>query len=319
MPEDTHSGSYSQVFSNPLKSFVYWWLIVPKVQYRFFDLLYQLYTFDIAHQGFWPKFLHMFTIPTNVVCTMTFLAQWKFYESLTPERYVINASFVYMMVLALLYIGMGFYRRSIVWGFTSAFVLSLCWAISNLWYGYFAVEGNPFYNPTIWACNPLIWAYISSLVESASHLLVPQLPPYITGVNHWESPLAFIQKGNVVFLLSALFSAFIFAPLVSYISHPHLIGTEIIYIMFGLGYHSEFYAEYRRMVQKAELCGNPALDEVPKSFKNLVHGAPGNSGAVPVKKIMLWSDHQFSNGSKHALPSPLGVNTGDERMDSHSL
>lgn len=305
MPEDTHTGSYSSVFRNPLKSFLYWWLIVPKVQHRFFDLLYQLYTFDIAHQGFWPKFLHMFTIHTNVICTMTFLAQWRFWESDTPDRLVINASFVYMMVLALLYLAMGLLRRSVIWGVTTAFVLVLCWGISNLWFAYYHVEGSPVYNPTTWATNPLIWAYVSSFVESLSHLMVPQLPPYVTGVNHWESPIAFVRHGKAVYVLSALFSALFFAPLVSFISHPHLVGTAIILIMFGLGYHSEFYGEYRRMIQKAELCGNPALDEVPTRFKDLLHGAPGNSGSVPrstVERIMLWTGLQQDGWDAFPLP-----------------
>src|SRR5690606_31723455 len=58
------------------RRFVYWWWIVPRVQYDFEDLDYQLYTFEIFHQDWRAKLAHYVTIPAITFFSLAFLAQF---------------------------------------------------------------------------------------------------------------------------------------------------------------------------------------------------------------------------------------------------
>lgn len=51
-----------------------------------------------------------------------------------------------------------------------------------------------FYNPVLHPYNPIMWSYVVSVIQASSHFLVPQLPPFITGVTHWESVHTFLCR-----------------------------------------------------------------------------------------------------------------------------
>ena len=170
---------------NCCEKFINWWLIVPKVQWDFFNLLYQMYTFDITHQGFVPKFVHFFTIPCNVMLSMCFLAQFTFF-GISKRGYgaiEMNGAMALFLVLAILYMVMGVLKKTKAWGLATSVIISVCWMIGNLWYYCYKNPTNPWYNPTTIWTNPLIWSYIISFIQASSHMAVPQLPPYITGIN----------------------------------------------------------------------------------------------------------------------------------------
>jgi hypothetical protein len=253
-------------------------LIVPGVQTDFLGILYQIFAFDIAHQGWVPKYVHYFTIPGNVCMTLCFLCQFKVSDRFS-EPFDFSIGFIFASVLAGSYILNGFLKKSTFWGFSTAVSCYLLWMVACLWYHTFKDAEAPWYNPTNHlATNPLVLLYVCSLIEAFSHIIVPQLPPYIVGVNHWYDTVSYFFTGNKFYIFLSLISSVTFSPLVSYISWPHLIGDMSIYTLLTLGYHSRFYEEYSRIVMKAELTGNPALDRIPVRFKDLIHGMPGNSG-----------------------------------------
>jgi len=277
VPKGGYSGPISGLNWDNIKMFLAWWLIVPRVQYAFFDILYQLYSFDIAHQGWVPKFAHYFTIPGNVVFSLVFLCQFTFGE-VTDTIFPTSIAMIVTAILIVLYLFTGFIHRSFTWGVGTSFAVFALYTIASMWHYIFKIDGNPWYASTESYANPLLWIYICSFCESCSHIIVPQLPPYITGVNHWETTLTFFFKFDR-YVFASTIAAFTFSPLVSYISWPHLIGNMVLYQMLGVGYLAEHSDEYRRMVMKAELSGNPNLDYLPQNFAQLIHGLPETSGA----------------------------------------
>ena len=56
---------------------------------------------------------------------------------------------------------------------------------------------------------------------------------------------------------------------VAWFSWPHLIGTEVFYIMAGIGYRHSYFKKYKLITQKAELSGDPALSHFPDSFHDM--------------------------------------------------
>ena len=54
--------------------------------------------------------------------------------------------------------------------------------------------GPKWYNPVLHPYNPIMWSYIVSFIQASSHMFVPQLPPFITGVTHWESVYIFLFR-----------------------------------------------------------------------------------------------------------------------------
>ena len=107
--DDDGEQGWDQIPGNCCEKLLKWWLIIPSVQLKFFGLLYQMYTFDIFHQGFLPKLVHFLTIPTNVMLSMCFLAQYSFF-GITEEygAFTVNAGFALMIILVILYMIAGF-------------------------------------------------------------------------------------------------------------------------------------------------------------------------------------------------------------------
>ena len=56
---------------------------------------------------------------------------------------------------------------------------------------------------------------------------------------------------------------------VAWFSWPHLIGTEVFYIMAGIGYKHSYFKKYMLITQKAELSGDPNVSRFPDSFHDL--------------------------------------------------
>ncbi|KAL3837479.1 hypothetical protein ACJMK2_022833 [Sinanodonta woodiana] len=252
---------------NFITKFFHYWLIIPPVQWRFFDLVYQLYTFDIMHFGFISKFVHFFTIPTNVVFSMSFLAQFSIFGK-SDEELWLNASTIFLLFLVIMYMTASFVWRCWEWGVATSVVLFVCWMGGNMWYWTFMVEGNPWYNPTCLWANPIIGSYLASIAQAGSHMCSPQLPPYITGNDHWESlPVFFCQKSTsteqlvkrLCFRLMAILSYPTLSTAVSWFSWPHLIGIEVFYILGGIGFKPKFFQDLLRVAEKEERSGNAGL------------------------------------------------------------
>jgi hypothetical protein len=180
--DDDGEQGWDQIPGNCCEKLLKWWLIIPSVQLKFFGLLYQMYTFDIFHQGFLPKFVHFCTIPTNVMLSMCFLAQYSFFG--ITEGYgafTVNAGLALMIILVILYMIAGFIAHSAPWGLATSGVIFVCWVTGNLWYTIYKTPTNPWYNPTTWPTNPMIWSYVMSFIQALSHLATGTLRPYISG------------------------------------------------------------------------------------------------------------------------------------------
>jgi len=54
--------------------------------------------------------------------------------------------------------------------------------------------GLKFYNSVLNPYSPILWSYIVSFIQASSHMFVPQLPPFITGVTHWEALSVFLFR-----------------------------------------------------------------------------------------------------------------------------
>ena len=56
---------------------------------------------------------------------------------------------------------------------------------------------------------------------------------------------------------------------VAWFSWPHLIGTEVFYIMAGIGYEHSDFEKFKLITEKAELSGNPIVSRFPDNFQDL--------------------------------------------------
>jgi hypothetical protein len=274
MPIEIYDGPFEGLDWNWFKMFIHWWLIVPKAQTEWKDIWYQMYCFDIAHQGWFPKVVHFFTIPANICFTLAFLAQFKLGSSDIPLSTASAVAF------GCLYLANGFHKKLRMWGVFTFVSILLLSQIANMWMTIYQVAGQPWYSPTssFWT-NPLVCCYIASLIEAFSHIIVPQLPPYIVGVNRWFDTSDFFSSGSKFYLFWSAVSSVTTSPLVSYISCPHLIGNLVLFQMMTAGYKPEIFREYKRIVGKVMATGNPALDDIPTTFNQMFHGMPGTSGA----------------------------------------
>ncbi|XP_055997796.1 uncharacterized protein LOC130047213 [Ostrea edulis] len=94
---------------------------------------------------------------------------------------------------------------------------------------------------------------------------------------------------NCGFVTLSLLSFPILSVSVAWFSWPHLIGTEVIYIMAGIGYRPKFFKEYFRIVEKSESFGNPIIDRFPTNHKDVMSVAPAH--VETMKKCHLLSEH----------------------------
>lgn len=115
--------------------------------------------------------------------SVCFLAQFSFFgvKKMGYGAFELNGAMYLFIALVVLYMVMGFLRKTIAWGVATSVVVFVCWVTGNLWYFCYKTLGNPWYNPTTLGTNPIMWSYIISFIQASSHMVVPQLPPYITG------------------------------------------------------------------------------------------------------------------------------------------
>ncbi|VDI82422.1 Hypothetical predicted protein [Mytilus galloprovincialis] len=279
--EDDHSWKNVKG-DNFFEKFFYFWLIAPSVQWDFFDMLYQMYIFEIFHQGVISKCVHFLTIPTNVMLSMMFLAQFNLCgEVQFGGAFSVNFALILLLVIGMSYIAMGFLHKCWQWGVVTFIVLAVLYMTGNLWYYSYCTYGNPWYNPTNWYTNPLIWSYIISFVQAYSHIYEQEIPPYISGAGHWESLHLYLwdrakkQESNVgrnIFRIAATFLFPVLSVSVAWFSWPHLIGTEIVYIMAGIGYKADMFKEFFIIAEKAKRSGNPIINHFPKYKKDIDFG-----------------------------------------------
>ena len=276
---------------------------------------------DSLFISFSPKFVHFFTIPTNLILFFMFFAQFKlpgsYIEDTTVRRgpffFPTNWSYLPLGILLLLYIIMGFVRKCPIWGCATAVVITMLWGVVRFWYKFnFMVkrhshiiiavymQGNLFYNevrlpkdanatgvydehwlnPVYLPYNPILLSYIVSIIQALSHMLVPEMPPYITGVTHWESIHVYLWRYNgrrqCCYKILAVCLFPILSVAVAYFSWPHLIGTQVFYIMAGIGYEHNYFKKYKLITEKAELSGNPRLAYFPSSADVLMNVSATN-------------------------------------------
>ncbi|CAG2198946.1 unnamed protein product [Mytilus edulis] len=266
---------------NFLKKILNYWLIVPRTQWDISDVLHQMYTFDIFHQGFFSKYVHFFTIPTNVLLLMVFLAQFNI-PTLGELRYgnvfAVNLALVLFGIFGVAYVIIGVRQNSWEWGVATFGVLAILNMAGNVWYYSYRAIDNRWYNPTNIYSNPLVWSYIVSFMQTASHLVVPQLPPNVTGTNYWESYTSFFtikrktKESTIKHMVFLSLSVVLFPVLFvfdEWVSSPRLLGTEVLYIMTGIGYRPKIFQRYFRVVEKAVLHGNPIIDRFPTNYNDL--------------------------------------------------
>ena len=139
------------------------------------------------------------------------------------------------------------------------------------------------FNPVYLPYNPLICTYIVSFCQALSHTIESRVPPYITGTTHWESTHTHLWRYNgprhCCYKVLAIFPCFpVLSVAVAYFSWPHLVGTEVLYLMSGIGYKHGYFTKFRLITEKAELSGNPRCAYFPSSADTLMN----------VSVITLW-------------------------------
>ncbi|CAC5380035.1 unnamed protein product [Mytilus coruscus] len=171
LTQDVEPGCSNIPGDNCCEKFLNYWPVVPRVQWDFFDLLYQNVYFRYFPSGCYPKIC----IPTNVMLSMMFLAQFNV-PTLGKLRYgnafAVNFALLLFGFLGLAYIIIGILRVQ-------------HWESMHI---YFMIKRN-------------------NAASTIKHICY-------------------------VFLSLLLFP--ILSVAVAWFSWPHLIGTEVIYIMAGI-------------------------------------------------------------------------------------
>ncbi len=243
---------------NFLKRFFLYWWVVPRVQWDFFDLMYQLYTFEIFHQDWRTKLAHYFTIPAIAHFTMVFFAQWQL-DSHAP---FINGALIYALVMAIIHLLWAIPRQ--VWhaGVVTAFFLLVLWLNATCFYEVVKVPNAPWYAPTVAVANPLLWIYVFGLLETLSHTF-EDIPPYVNGKDRWESRDTFLRHGGWWRIAGFVSFPTLFT-IVSIVSNLHLLPTMILKIMFSVGYRPAIFNRVQNTVDAEVATGNPVIHVFPQ-------------------------------------------------------
>jgi len=244
---------------NFLKRFLLYWWVVPRVQWDFLDLMYQLYTFEIFHRDWKTKLAHYLTIPAIANFTMVFLAQWQL-EGYAP--FVINGALIYALVMATIHLLWAIPRQ--VWhaGVVTAFFLLVLWLNATCFYEVVRVPSAPWYAPTVAAANPLVWIYVFGLLETLSHTF-EEIPPYVNGKERWEPRYTFLRHGGW-WRIAGFVSLPTLFTIVSIVSNLHLLPTMILKIMFSVGYKPGIFKRLQNTVDAEVATGNPVIHVFPQ-------------------------------------------------------
>ncbi|HLT37743.1 MAG TPA: hypothetical protein VK034_15725 [Enhygromyxa sp.] len=238
------------------RRFVYWWWIVPRVQYDFEDLDYQLYTFEIFHQDWRAKLAHYVTIPAITFFSLAFLAQFHLVGA--P---LASAAAVYVALLGIVHLRWCRRTRQLrLWAVTMATLVALAVA-ATAWFQARAIPDAPWYAPTSLAANPLLWIYVFGLIETLSHMFEP-VPPHATGCDRFMEMDEFWRDGGRWRIAGVLGLPTLYT-LTSLVSNIHLLPTLVLHMLASAGLERAYVREIVELAEAQWISRQPIIDQVP--------------------------------------------------------
>ncbi|MCA9694045.1 MAG: hypothetical protein R3A51_22915 [Nannocystaceae bacterium] len=239
-----------------LRRLVYWWWIVPRVQWDLADLDYQLYTFEIFHTDWRAKLAHYVTIPAITFFSMAFLAQFHVGAPL------LNGALAYAAALALLHLGWCRRLGKLTLWVVTVGALLLLWLLATAWHDWAAIDG-PWYRSTRLYANPLLWVYLFSLAETLSHAFEP-VPPYASGSDRFVSGGEFMRAGGL-YRLAGVVGAPTTYTIVSFASNLHLFPTLMQRLLASTGHDRAYVRSVERLAARQWESGQPVIHRVPEA------------------------------------------------------
>lgn len=260
-PLDLPRTTFSWFAKAPLwRRFVYWWWIVPRVQYDFADLDYQLYTFEVFHQDWRAKLAHYVTIPAIAFFSLVFLAQ--FHLAGAP---LLSAALVYVALLGLIHFRWCWRTKQLrLWGVTMA-TFAVMAALATSWFQARAIADAPWYAPTHLAANPLLWIYVFGLIETLSHMFEP-VPPYATGCDRFMDMREFWRDGGAYRIAGVIGLPTLYT-LTSLVSNIHLMPTFVLRVLASAGLERAYVREIEELAAAQWSSRQPPIDRVPERLK----------------------------------------------------
>jgi hypothetical protein len=246
--------------------------VTPLTNVTGLSLYYQLYLNEIFHTRFPTRLGHFTFMPIIDFFIIAFLAQFKPWGEPYPSVYYVEPFVFNLGVAATMY----FVVWYLVWGFTQNTYLFGVWMIpamtamalfANVYYTYFRwVDGqeHPWYDPTPWYANPLLWMLVAGMGQSGSHAFEPQLPPRVNHTAHWMPLKDFVSqnfaKNKYALVFWTIFGAFSFGIMDEIIASPRLLPLNMLKIVYMLGYKPEQWKQIQKLAKWSMEYGNPALD-----------------------------------------------------------
>jgi hypothetical protein len=257
--------------ASALRRFVLYWWVVPRVQWALFDLDYQLYVFALFHGDRRTRTIHYTTIFGISFFILAFLARWPLYAG-APAG--VSVALAYAAAVALVHLPWCLACGVLpVWIGTAA-LLAGQWLGATAYDRWTRLPGAPWYAPTASiATNPLVWIYVLSLVETASHGLEP-VPPYNSGKARWVSSEEFKREGGAWVVVAGLCTPTLFT-LTSLLSNPRSLPTALVWRILALfGYRGAQRRAIAEMVAAEWRAGQPRLHSAPQRTTSVDYPAP---------------------------------------------
>lgn len=239
------------------RRFIYWWWIVPRVQYDFEDLDYQLYTFEIFHQDWRAKLAHYVTIPAIAFFSLAFLSQ--FHVEGAP---LLSAAMVYVALLGLVHFRWCQRTKQLrLWAVTMA-AFAIMAVLATSWFQARAIPDAPWYASTSLAANPLLWIYVFGLIETLSHMFEP-VPPYATGCDRFMEMHEFWRVGGAYRIAGVIALPTLYT-FTSLISNIHLMPTFVLHVLASAGLERAYVREIEELALAQWRSRQPVIDRVPE-------------------------------------------------------
>lgn len=257
------------------RKFIYFWWIVPRVQYDLADLDYQLYSFEVFHQDWRTRLAHYFTIPAIAFFGLMFLAQFT-----VDGQPFLNGALAGVAVLGLLHLRwcLRIYNLAL-WALTVG-LLVVCWLGATVFYQWAALPDSPWWAPVALVYNPLLWLYVFSFIETLSHALEP-VPPYASGSDQFVSTREFFDKGGW-YRVAGLLALPTLYTVTSLISNLHLLPTLAARMLASAGFMREHVASLERLARTEWASGQPTIHRLPI---RLASWTPSSStDTIPVRR-----------------------------------
>ena len=255
---DLTQANYSWFRASPLwRRFVYWWWIVPRVQYDLEDLDYQLYTFEVFHQDWRAKLAHYVTIPAIAFFSLAFLAQFQL-----EGAPLLSAATAYVALLGLIHFRWCRRTKQLrLWAVTMA-AFAVMAVLATSWFQARAIPDAPWYASTPLAANPLLWIYVFSLIETLSHIFEP-VPPYANGCDRFMEMREFWRDGGV-YRIAGLIGLPTLYTVTSLISNIHLMPTFMLRVLASAGLERAHVREIEELALAQWRSRQPIIDRVPE-------------------------------------------------------